>query len=193
MAVTQVPLTRRRWGRDEYERLVELGMFHGEPIELLGGELIVSEPQGAYHASAVTRVDYALRAIVPAGWIVRLQAPISLDAESEPEPDLVVVPGSPGDYADAHPGPPTLALEVAESSLAFDRERKGSLYARARVEDYWIVNLVDRAIEVHRDPSPDPSAPYGWRYRSVAVLAPPSDVAPIAFPSGRILTADLLP
>ena len=192
MAVTQVPLTRRRWDRHEYERLVELGIFHGEPIELLGGELIVSEPQGAYHASAVTKVDYALRAIVPAGWIVRLQSPISLDAESEPEPDLVVVPGRPGDYADAHPGPPALAVEVAESSLAFDRERKASLYARAGIEDYWIVNLVDHVLEVHRDPSPDPSAAYGWRYRSVAVLAPPSAVVPIAFPSGRILAADLL-
>jgi Uma2 family endonuclease len=193
MAVTQVPLTRRRWGRSEYERLVELGMFSGEPVELLGGDLIVSEPQGAYHASSVTKVDYALRTVVPAGWIVRLHAPISLDAESEPEPDLVVVPGRPGDYAHAHPGAPVLAVEVSESSLAFDREHKGSLYARAGVPDYWIVNLVDRVLEVHRDPSPAPSASYGWRYRFVAVLMPPSVVVPIAFRTPPIRIADLLP
>jgi hypothetical protein len=64
-------------------------------------------------------VDYALRAILPSGWIVRLQAPVALDAESEPAPDLVVVLGRPGDYLQAHPGRPVLAVEVAESSLEF--------------------------------------------------------------------------
>ena len=102
--MTQTPLTLRRWERDEYERLVQLGMFRGEPIELIGGQLIVSEPQAAYHAGAITKVDYALRAILPSGWIVRLQAPVALDAESEPAPDLVVVLGHPGDYLQAHPG-----------------------------------------------------------------------------------------
>jgi Uma2 family endonuclease len=170
-----------------------LGVFRGEPIELLGGQLIVAEPQGAYHAGAITKVDYALRAILPPGWIVRLQAPVSLDAESEPEPDLVVVHGRPGDYLQAHPGRPVLAIEVAESSLEFDREHKGSLYARAGVEDYWIVNLVDRVLEVRRGPWPDTSATYGWRYRSVTTLVRPAVVTPLAFPTSQIAVADLLP
>jgi Putative restriction endonuclease len=127
--MTQTPLTLRRWERDEYERLVQLGMFRGEPIELIGGQLIVAEPQAAYHAGAITKVDYALRAILPSGWIVRVQAPVALDVESEPAPDLVVVLGHPGDYLQAHPGRPVLAVEVAESSLEFDRKQKGSLYA----------------------------------------------------------------
>jgi len=93
--------------------------------------------------------------------MVRLQAPISLDEESEPEPDLAVVPGRPADYCTAHPAHPALAIEVAEASLAFDREHKGSLYARARVEDYWIVNLVERVLEVYRHPEPDASAIHG--------------------------------
>jgi len=93
----QTPLTLRRWQRAEYERLVGLGVFQGEPLELIGGQLVVAELQGSYHASAITMVDYALRAIVPLGWIVRLQAPLSLDEESEPEPDVAVVPGRPGD------------------------------------------------------------------------------------------------
>ena len=84
-------------------------------------------------------------------------------------------------------------VEVAESSLDFDRTRKGSLYARAAVPDYWVVNLVDGVVEVYRDPEPDTSAAFGWRYRSVARLAPPATVAPLAFGAERIAVADLLP
>jgi len=191
--MAQAPLTLRRWKRIEYDRLVALGVFHGEPIELIGGQLVVAEPQYPYHASAISAADYALRAVLPPGWIVRVQAPVSLDDESEPEPDLAVVAGRPADYREAHPARPVLAVEVAESSLDFDRQQKSSLYARAGVADYWIVNLVDRVLEVYRDPEPDPSAPYGWRYRSITVLAPPAVVAPLAFTSRRIAVADLLP
>jgi Uma2 family endonuclease len=86
-----------------------------------------------------------------------------------------------------------LIVEVAESSLRFDRERKGSLYARAGIQDYWIVNLVDRALEVYRDPRPDPAAEYGWRYGSVATWTPGAVVAPLAFASSRVAVAELLP
>lgn len=190
--MTQAPLTARRWKRIEYDRLVDLGVFEDEPLELIGGQLIVAEPKGAYHSSAVTAVDYALRAALPPGWIVRNQQPVSLDEESEPEPDLVVVPGRPGDYRHAHPVHPALAIEVAHSSLHFDRRDKGSLYARAGIEDYWIVNLVDRVLEIYRDPVSDPSAVYGWRYQSVTTLAPPASAVPLAFASSRIAVADLL-
>ena len=191
--VKQIPLTTWRWQRTEFDRLVELGAFRDMPVELIGARLVVAEPQGAYHASAVSAVDYALRAVLPSGWTVRLQAPVSLDEESEPEPDLVVVPGRPADYRAAHPAHPVLAIEVAESSLAFDRAEKGGLYAGAGIEDYWIVNLVDRVLEVYRDPARDVSAPQASRYRSATVLSPPAVVAPLAFPSSRIAVADLLP
>jgi Uma2 family endonuclease len=191
--MAQTPLTVRRWNRFEYERLVELGVFEGEPLELIGGQLVVAEPQYPYHASALTRVDYAVRAVLPPGWIVRLQAPVSLDDESEPEPDLAVVQGDPGDYGDEHPSRPALVVEVSESSLRFDREHKAGLYARAGIQDYWIVNLVDRVLEVHRDPEPAPAAVYGWRYRSVTRLAPPAVIDLLGFPSRQIPAADLLP
>jgi Uma2 family endonuclease len=191
--MAQAPLTVWRWKRIEYDRLVDLGAFEDEPLELIGGQLIVAEPKGAYHSSAVTAADYALRAALPSGWIVRAQQPVSLDDESEPEPDLVVVPGRPADYRDAHPERPALVIEVAYSSLQFDRARKGSLYARAAVEDYWIVNLIDRVLEIYRDPTPDPSAIYGWRYRSVTTLTPPATAIPLAFTSSHIAVADLLP
>jgi Uma2 family endonuclease len=190
--MTQAPLTLRRWRRVEYERLVNLGVFENDPIELIGDQLVVAEPQSEYHASSINAIEYAVRAILPPGWIVRTQSPVSLDDESEPEPDLVVVAGRPADYRHAHPARPALVIEVSESSLAFDRVHKGSLYARAGMQDYWIVNLVDRVLEVYRDPSPDPSAPYGWRYRSVASLRSSDVVTPFAFSSSRIAVADLL-
>lgn len=189
----QVPLTARRWTRLEYERLVALGVFDGEPLELIDGQLIVAEPQYPSHASGITLVDYTLRAALPPGWIVRVQLPVALDDDSEPEPDVVIVPGRPGDYSRDHPGRPALVVEVAESSLAFDREHKASLYARAGVEDYWLVNLIDRVLEVHRVPAPDPAALYGWHYRSVTRVAPPGAVAPLAFPAAEIAVSDLLP
>lgn len=189
----QAPLTVRRWKRVEYDRLIELGAFDREPLELIGGQLIVAEPQGAYHASSIRRVDYALRAVLPPGWLVSIQSPVSLDDESEPEPDLAVLAGALDDYSNAHPTRPTLVLEVAESSLTFDRRDKGSLYARAGLQDYWIVNLVDRVLEVCRDPEPEPSAFYGWRYRSVTLLPPAAVVVPFAFTSSQIAVADLLP
>ena len=190
---TQAPLTLRRWRRDEYDRLIDLGVFEGERIELIGGQLIVAEPQHPCHASSITVADYALRAVLPSGCIVRVQAPVSLDDESEPEPDLAVVLGLPADYRETHPARPVLVVEVAKSSLPLDRDHKGSLYARAGIEDYWIVNLVDRVVEVYRDPSPDPAAPYGWRYRSLTLLRPPDVVVPLAFTWSRVAVADLLP
>ena len=130
-------------------------MGPGERIELLGGLLVVREPQGGRHAMGVRMVEEALRAAFGSGWDVRGQLPVALDEESEPEPDVSVVPGSFRDYPLEHPARAVLVVEIADSSLALDRGEKAGLYARARVPDYWIVNLVDRALEVHRDPARD--------------------------------------
>jgi len=184
----------RRWTRGEYELLVKTGFFSpGEPIELIGGELRVAEPQGEPHAVAGGLIGDALRAAFGPGWIVREDKPIALDDESEPEPDLAVVPGTHRDYLAGHPATPVLVVEVAETSLASDRGDKGSLYARGRIADYWIVNLGARTLEVYRQPAPDGSARFGWRYGSVEVLRPPANVSPLAAPDARVAVADLLP
>ena len=189
----QQPLTVRCWTRGEYERLVELGVFHDEAVELIGGQLLVAEPQGSYHASRLGAAGDALRAALPPGWLVQVQMPVALDDDSEPEPDLAVVHGIWSDYEAGHPRSPALIVEVAESSLEFDRREKGSLYARGGVRDYWIVNLVERALEVYRDPEPDPAAPHGWRYVTIARITPPGIVAPLALPSARVAVGDLVP
>jgi Uma2 family endonuclease len=188
------PARTRRWTRAEYERLIDIGVFRAdEPLELLGGELIVSEPQNSAHYTAIGLVEDALRAALEPSWLVRSQGPIELDDESEPEPDVAVTRGTRRSYSRQHPSRPALVVEVAESRLAFDREHKGSLYARARLEDYWIVNLVDRVLEVYRRPVPDPSSPFGWRYASKEVLSAESFVELLVAPGARILVSDLLP
>lgn len=185
---------RVRWTRAEYDRLIELGFLQpDEPIELLGGELVVAEPQLSEHYTATRRVARALEVAFAAGWDVRQQGPIALDDESEPEPDVAVVRGTLDDYRTEHPSRPALVVEVARSSLASDRERKGSLYARAGLDDYWILDLEGRALEVHREPAPDASAPFGWRYARRLVLDASAHVTPLAVPDARIPVADLLP
>jgi Uma2 family endonuclease len=136
---------------------------------------------------------HALGAALPSGWIVRGQDPVSLDDESAPEPDIAVAPGPRAAYRHAHPARPGLIVEVAESSLRFDRSAKGSLYARAGIVDYWIVDLVDRVVEVYREPEPDATAPYGWRYLSLARFTPPDIIVPIVVPAAPIPVAALLP
>ena len=184
----------RRFTRAEYERLIDLGVFQpGEPIELIGGELIVAEPQGAAHYTAICKTASALQTAFGPGWYARMQGPIGLDDESEPEPDIAVVPGVPDDYARAHPERAVLTVEVAESSLALDQRHKGSLYARAGLADYWIVNLVDRVLEVYRVPVADAAAPFGWRYAEREVLDAFARVSPLAAPQSSVSVSQLLP
>jgi Uma2 family endonuclease len=193
VATTDPSVKTRRWRRVEYDQLVELGIFTGERLELLDGLLVVREPQGGPHAAMVGQVGDVLRVAFGAEWHVRLQAPVALDDESEPEPDVAVVPGVFRDYVGGHPSTPVLVVEVAESSLRLDRRMKSGLYARARLREYWIVNLVDRVLEVCRDPQPTADAPYRAVYVSVDVLRPPATVTPLAAPHARIPVADLLP
>ena len=185
----QRPLTVRRWSRDEYERLATLGLCTDAPLELIGGQLVVAEPQGSRHAASVGLVGAVISAALPRGWAVRIQAPIALDDESEPEPDVAVVEGSHASYQRAHPRRAALVVEVADASLAFDRGVKASLYASGGVKDYWIVNVLERVLEVHRDPAPSPSAPCGWHFRSTGRVAAPAAVTLVGVPGVRIATS----
>jgi Uma2 family endonuclease len=184
----------RGWTRAEYERLIEIGILgEDEPVELLAGQLVVREPQGSPHATAVRLVDEALRRAFGRGWDVRCGLPVALDAESEPEPDVCVVVGSPRDHRDAHPARPVLIVEVALSSLDVDRRLKASLYARAGIADYWVLDLPGQCLEVHREPVPDPEATRGWRYARVLLLDRSHTVSPLAAPEAGIPVSDLLP
>jgi len=194
MTTTAETLPRiRRWKRVEYERLVELGMFTGERLELIDGLLLFREPQGVRHSTGIRRVVDALRAVLGPEWRVDSQLPIALDDDSEPEPDVSVVAHDPALYRVAHPSRPALVVEIADSSYRFDRADKMSLYARGAVPEYWLVDLVHEALRLHRDPEPAPAAPYGWHYRTVQILKPPATVATLIAPAHPIPVAALLP
>lgn len=186
-------VTTRGWRRAEYDRLVEMGMFEGEKLELLEGQLVVREPQGSAHAAIAAHIGTVLAAAFGPAWHVRLHAPLALAPDSEPEPDVAVVAGAPRDYLAAHPATAALVVEIADSSLRLDRRVKGALYARAGIQDYWIVNLADGAVEVHRDPRPTSIPRRAARYGSVTVVAPPAVIVPLGRPEARVAAADLLP
>jgi len=184
----------RRWTRREYERLIDHGFLEeDDPIELLDGLLLLKEPQHSPHRTAVLLVAKAVERAFGGGWFVQTQSPIILDDRSEPEPDVCVVHGSPRDYVEAHPRRPALVVEVAQSGLGLARGRKAAAYARAGIADYWVLNLVDRVLEVYREPAPDAAAPFGWRYAQREVLDASARVTPLAVPSAGIRIADLLP
>lgn len=174
--------------------MIEAGIFApGERVELIDGEIVEMSPQHSEDSTAVSLSAEALRVAFGVGYYVRVQMPLALDSYSEPEPDVAVVPGSPRDYRDAHPTAALLVVEVADSTEVYDRAQKGSLYARAGVADYWLLNVRARRLEVYRDPAPMPQARYGWGYRNVQHLSAADIISPLAAPQARIAVADLLP
>jgi Uma2 family endonuclease len=175
----------RRWTREEYDRMIAAGMFApGERVELVDGEILQMTPQGSVHATAIRLTEDALRAAFGPGFDVRPQLPLALSPDSEPEPDLAVVSGNPLSYLNAHPATALLIVEVSDTTLEHDRRRKGSLYARAGIQDYWIVNLIDRCVEVYREP--DQRA-----YRSCLRFFAGDTVAPLAISAAIIPVADI--
>jgi Uma2 family endonuclease len=183
----------KRWSKQEYYRLSELGFFQGQRVELIEGRLMVHSPQQSLHAAVVDVVDDVLGRLFGTGYLVRCQLPLDLGLVLEPEPDVVVVPGTRWQYLKAHPTTANLIVEVADTTLDYDRGKKGSLYARAGISDYWIVNVVDMQVEVYRDPVSDPTAPNGHRYNTRTDLRPPMTVSPLALPAAIVAVADLLP
>ena len=123
----------RRWTRSEYERMTEAGVLaENDRVELIGGEILAVTPQKSPHATAVSLANEALRRVLGPDMFIRVQLPLAMGDDSEPEPDITVVGGSIRDYRDAHPESAVLVIEISDSTLAFDRQVKGSLYARAR-------------------------------------------------------------
>ncbi|MBI3140458.1 MAG: Uma2 family endonuclease [Rhodocyclales bacterium] len=186
-AVLDPPLKPHRFSRAEYDQMVEAGIFGPEDkIELLDGEIIDLAPQKSRHATAVTIIAQMLGQAFGPGFTVRTQLPLCLDDRSEPEPDIAVVPGGPRDYRDAHPSTALLIVEVAESTLAYDRGRKLAAYARNGIPEYWILNVAEETLEICRSPQTD-------SYTSRQILRAGDRIAPLGAPAANIAVGDLLP
>ena len=150
-------------------------------------------PQRGGDAAAVTLGHEALRAVVGPELYVRTQLPLALGAASEPEPDLAIVKGSPRDHREHHPASALLVIEIADARWRTVVRRRGDLYARFGIREYWIVNLVERLVEVYRHPEPDDRARFGFSYRRVDRYHPGDAIAPQAVPGASIAVSDLLP
>lgn len=181
--------------REEYEKAGEVGIFGPEErLELIGGEVVKKvSPQLTPHAIGVRLAETALRRAFGEGYEVRGQLPLALGLHSEPEPDVSVVVGSVRDYEKEHPKTALLVVEVADSSVRLDRKVKASLYAAAGIADYWLVNLPERVVEIHREPAPMADEPFGHHYRSITRHPETAIVSPLAAAAATIRVADLLP
>ncbi len=181
------------WTRKDYYRMLDAGLFKGKRVELLEGVIVAMPPMKSAHYTSVALVQGVLTAAFGTGHVVRAQAPLHLGPRSAPEPDIAVVPGTIRTWTTGHPTTALLIVEVSDTTLSYDRNRKGGLYARAGISDYWIVNLGRRILEVRRNPVPDASRRYGYRYADLLILASTDHIVPLAAPQASVNVADMLP
>jgi Uma2 family endonuclease len=183
---------RWRWTTEQYRDLARAGFFRDRHVELINGELIelvVNPP----HDTGVYLALNVLQRVFSQGHVVRPQLSLDLGRRYQPIPDVAVATGAARDFAARHPTTAVLLVEVADSSLRHDRLVKGHRYARAGIADYWIVNLVDRQLEVYRNPGPGPDRPGRFRYADVTIIGADGHVSPLARSDQIISVAELLP
>ena len=179
---------------DQYHKMIDAGILgEDDPVELIEGWLVARMSKNPPHRFSVRALYEALETLLPEGWHLDRQEPITLET-SEPEPDVFVARGTSKSYRKRHPGPGDLVLlvEVSEGTLKRDRGLKKRAYARAKIPIYWIVNLAAAQVEVYSDPTGPASRP---DYRSRQDYGP-TDKIPVVLDGqviGRIRVAEILP
>jgi Uma2 family endonuclease len=177
-----------------YQKMIETGILTpDDKVELLENYVVLKMPCTPPHDGTLDLLKAALPAAIPAGWLLRIQQTVVL-SDSQPEPDFAVVRGTPRSYLSHHPGAADVGviIEVADSSLLRDQRDKTRIYARGGILCYWIVNLVDRRIEVSSQPTGPVAVPaYGATH-----LYQPGDAVPLVLDGntvGTVPAANLLP
>jgi len=172
-----VPVSRRLFTVDEYYRMAQAGILHEDDrVELIEGEIIEMAAIGSRHAACVDRLNQLFSGRVAGRAIVRVQNPIRLSQHTEPQPDLALLRPRPDFYATGHPGPQDvfLVVEVADTSVGFDRETKLPLYARVGIPEAWLVNLSEDRLDLYRRPT-------STGYQALQRLERGRRVSPLAF------------
>ncbi len=181
-------LQRRLFTADEYHRMAEAGVLgEDDRVELVDGEIVEMSPIGSPHAACVDRLNVLLQRLGGVQGIVRVQSPIRLNAHSEPQPDLSILRHRADFYAAAHPTPEDvlLVVEVADTSLRYDRDVKIPLYARAGIAEAWLVDLLNGSVDIFTQPSERGYQQSRRVGRDARMTSP-------ALPSATLLVSDIL-
>jgi Uma2 family endonuclease len=181
-------LATHRFTTKEYYRMAETGLLRPDArVELLDGQIIDMSPIGPLHSGLVNRLTHLFARLPKGRYLVAVQNPVHLDEHSEPQPDLMLLKPKAGDYTDAHPKPADvlLLIEISDTSLHYDREEKLPAYGRAGISEVWIVNALERNIEIYRDP-------HLTGYGSATVLRAGDKASPLAFPDLAVDVAELM-
>jgi Uma2 family endonuclease len=175
---------------ERYERLVQAGVLNDPQIELIQGLLVNQMGKNAPHVSTTERLRRGRDRITPGGWYVREEKPVRIPDFDEPDPDLAIVRGDIEAYEKAPPGPADVALlvEVSDSTLPWDRGTKRGVYARSSIRIYWIVNLLERQIEVHTRPAPE-----GYQHCRIYTASESLAVFVDGQEIGQLVVAEILP
>ncbi len=177
---------RRLFTRREYHRMGDAGIFRpGERVELIRGEIVEMSPIGSRHIAFVNNLNQLLVMRLAGRAVVSVQNPVALDEQSEPEPDLAVLRRR-ANYKHAEPATEDvlLLIEVADTSLRYDRSVKLRLYAETGIPEYWVIDASAELIEVHRGPGPD-------GYAETQQLSGDAVIAPVAFPDVALPLPDI--
>jgi Uma2 family endonuclease len=177
-----------RFTTQEYHRMAETGVLPPEArVELLDGEIFDMSPIGPTHGAVTKRLNQFFTRLGANRWLVSVQDPVHLSAHSEPQPDIMLLRPAADFYTRRHPEPKDvfLLIEVAETSLEYDRTKKLPAYARGLIPEVWIVNLEDAVLEVYREPNPT-------GYSSAKVLRGADSAQLLHFPDVTLKVADIL-
>ena len=183
-----MPLTEHRFTVDEYQRMGEAGIFHEDDrVELIRGRIVQMSPIGRRHAGCVTYLANTLMRGLGPRAVISTQNPLVTDPEGEPQPDLAVLEPRASFYRDRHPAPADvlLLIEVADTSLQYDRGEKVPLYAEAGLREVWLVDLPGNAVELYRESR-------GGRYTDVHTARRGETIAPLAFPELTLSVDEIL-
>ncbi|SRR5581483_4582948 len=183
-----------RWTVRQYQRMIETGILTDEDqVELLENYVVLKMPRNPLHDNSIDRIAETLYPLKPAGWRLRIQSAVTLP-DSQPEPDFTFARGDARTFANRRPEPAEIGLlvEVADTSLSRDLQDKARIYARAGIPVYWVVNLVDRQVEVFADPDPA-AAPPAYRSRQAYGPGVPVPLVLDGAAIGSVPAADLLP
>jgi Uma2 family endonuclease len=181
-------VAKHRFNAREYYQMAKAGVLKPDAqVELLDGEILGMSPIGPFHGGVVNHLGHLFHLLAHGRWVVSIQNPLHLDEHSEPQPDLMLLKPAADNYKTRHPGPEQvlLLIEVADTSLEFDREKKLPAYGRAGIDESWLVNLEEETIEVYREPQLA-------GYHSITILRAGAQARPLAFPDAEVDVADLM-